>query len=34
MYKWTDIETALKMREEGFSISNIKNSLITIQRRY
>ena len=24
MYKWTDIETALKMREEGFSISNIK----------
>ena len=24
MYKWADIETALKMREEGFSISNIK----------
>lgn len=24
MYNWTDIETALKMREEGFSISNIK----------
>lgn len=24
MYNWSDIETALTMREEGFSISNIK----------
>jgi hypothetical protein len=24
MYNWTDIETALTMQSEGFSISNIK----------